>query len=302
MTASACRICSSQEAQLVSREVSKAPESAVYRCQGCDLVYLDPIMTSEDEALFYERDFPTYMEERMMPGGKEPAEHFAANRPEAERRLALVQEHLWPHWDVLEIGSATGYFLDVLRHHVCSITGVEPGVAFAEYARSRGIPTAPSIEALGDARFDAIFLYYVVEHLRQPVDFLDEIQSLLNPGGFLLIEVPNVEDALISTYKVPAFGPFYWQRAHYYYFSPATLAGVLNKAGYESRMYPVQRYDLSNHMVWMLEGKPGGKGRFQDIFGEELESAYAEVLRGRWICDTVFALATPTKTNGEGTS
>ena len=76
---------------------------------------------------------------------------------------------------------------------------------------------------------------------------------------------------------------------------------VLKRAGYESQMYPVQRYDLSNHMVWMLEGKPGGKGRFKDIFGEELETAYAEDLRRRWISDTVFALATPRETNEEAT-
>ncbi|MBK6632555.1 MAG: NAD-dependent epimerase/dehydratase family protein [Betaproteobacteria bacterium] len=37
-----------------------------------------------------------------------------------------------------------------------------------------------------------------------------------------------------------------------------------------------QRYDLSNHMVWARDGKPGGMGRFTPQLGAEVEDAYRQ--------------------------
>ena len=287
-----CRLCRSRESTLVSRTVSEAPESAVYECSGCGIVYVFPIMSEEEEAAFYARQFEEYMARRSGPGWKSPDAHFASYGSEAQRRLPLVMPHLSSTDAVLEIGSSTGYFLDALRPHVASVTGVEPGEAYRQYASSRGIETLETLSQLNGRRFDVIALYYVVEHLRDPIGYAAGLRERLNQGGRLLIEVPNVQDALLSLYKLPAFASFYWQRAHYQNFSSVTLARVLERAGYRVRAFPVQRYDLSNHMVWMSEGKPGGHGRFASVLGPEVDAAYRRSLMNRWICDTVFVVAT----------
>jgi SAM-dependent methyltransferase len=287
-----CRLCGSREHQLVSRNVSEAPDSAVYACQGCGIVYVFPIMSEEEEATFYARQFEEYMSRRSGPGWKSPEAHFSSYGGEAERRLPLVTPHLRSSDAVLEIGSSTGYFLDALRSHVGSISGVEPSEAYRSYAQSRGIETFETLDEVQGRTFDVIALYYVVEHLRDPVAFAASLRGRLNPGGRLLIEVPNVDDALLSLYHLAAFDAFYWQRAHYHNFSRATLAAVLERAGYTVQTYPVQRYDLSNHMVWMMEGRPGGHGRFADMLGPSVTAEYSQSLKDRWICDTVFAVAT----------
>ncbi len=276
----------------MSDQVSDAPESAVYRCARCDLVYLHPIMTQAEEAGFYLNQFEKYMEGRSGAGWKSPELHFQSYQAEGERRVPLVRPHVRPDDDVLEIGSSTGYFLDDLRGGVKSVTGVEPSDAYRAFAESRGIETVRDIGDLGTRSFDVIALYYVLEHMRDPIDYLHQMQSHLKPGGRLLLEVPNVDDALLSLYAVPAFGPFYWQKAHYQNFSQKTLGLVLGRANYDATMFPVQRYDLSNHMVWMMEGRPGGYGRFRNVFTKEVEAAYAEALKTHWVCDTVFAVAT----------
>jgi hypothetical protein len=68
---------------------------------------------------------------------------------------------------------------------------------------------------------------------------------------------------------------------------------VLGRAGYTHAIFPHQRYDLSNHIYWMLYGKPGGKGHFSGIFSGELESEYARCLKERFISDTIYAIAEP---------
>jgi SAM-dependent methyltransferase len=286
-----CRICGARERTLVSREVSEAPESAVYRCGGCDLVYLDPIMSEADEAAFYLEQFERYMEGRSGAGWKSPEAHFQSYQSEATRRLPLVEPYVRAADRLLEVGSSTGFFLDRLKDHVRTVTGVEPSEAYRVYAASRGLETVEDLALLGARQFDVILLYYVLEHLRDPIGYLRRLGDRLAPAGRLLVEVPNVEDALLSVYAVPSFGPFYWQKAHYQNFSQRTLAAVLDQAGYTADLIPVQRYDLSNHMVWMRDGRAGGFGRFRDLLTPAVEQAYAEALKARWVCDTVYAVA-----------
>jgi SAM-dependent methyltransferase len=294
MVAPECRLCGCRKWALVSRNVSEAPESSVYRCSACGIVYVYPIMTDEEEAAFYARQFEEYMARRSGPGWKSPKAHFASYRDEGQRRVPLVKPHLRRDDVLLEIGSSTGYFLDAVRPLVRSVVGVEPSEAYRSYASSIGIETVDALQRVGDRKFDVIALYYVFEHLRNPGAYAERLRLTLNPAGRLLIEVPNVDDALLSLYKLSAFDAFYWQRAHYHNFSRATLTRVLEQAGYVVVTYPVQRYDLSNHMVWMMEGKPGGHGRFADILGAKADAAYRQALMDNWICDTIFAVAEAT--------
>jgi 2-polyprenyl-3-methyl-5-hydroxy-6-metoxy-1,4-benzoquinol methylase len=172
------------------------------------------------------------------------------------------------------------------------VTGVEPSDAYRVYASSRNIETVGALTDLAGRRFDVIALYYVVEHLRDPVAYAAGLRDRLNPGGRLLIEVPNVNDALLSVYRLAAFSTFYWQRAHYHNFSAATLSRVLERAGYRVETFPEQRYDLSNHIVWMSEGRPGGHGRHAEWLGPAVDREYRASLMKNWTCDTVFAVAT----------
>jgi SAM-dependent methyltransferase len=285
--------CTEGERRRVVDTVWEAPEAAVYQCTNCQVVFIDPIMSEDEEREFYEASFAGYMKERGSPGETKPEEHFEAFQPEAKRRLENLKPFLREDMDVLDIGSSVGFLLDALRPHVKSVTGVEPGELYRDYANSRGIETHPDLADVADRKFDLVLAYYVVEHLRDPVGQLSAWRELLNPGGKLAVEVPNVDDALVRYYQVDAFDRFYWQKAHYFNYSHGTMELVMKRAGFsEVQTIPEQRYDISNHVHWLLTGKPGGKGRYTDLFDERLNAEYARCLREQWYCDTVFAVAT----------
>ena len=151
-----------------------------------------------EEREFYGGDFTQYMAARGQAGGADPEQSFEKWKPEGERRRALLEPWLKPGLSVLEIGSATGFLLDAIRPHVGDeLVGIEPGEDFREFSRSRlGIEAHPTRDAVADRRFDLVLSYYVVEHLRDPVGELSQWRELLNPGGRVAIEVPNVDDAL----------------------------------------------------------------------------------------------------------
>lgn len=285
--------CEDGARRRVVETVWEAPEAAVYQCDNCEIVFLDPIMTESEEREFYEAAFAEYMKERGEAGNAKPEQSFEAFQGEGRRRLDNLEPYLREDMAVLEIGSSTGFLLDAVRPHVASVVGVEPGELYRDYANSRGIETHADVEELAGRRFDLILAYYVVEHLRDPIGQLRSWFEMLNPGGKLAIEVPNVDDALVRYYQVEAFDRFYWQKAHYFNYSHRTMELVMRRAGFaEVETIPEQRYDISNHVHWLLAGEPGGKGRYTDVFDDRLNAEYARCLREQWYCDTVFAVAT----------
>jgi 2-polyprenyl-3-methyl-5-hydroxy-6-metoxy-1,4-benzoquinol methylase len=285
--------CQSGVRRRIVDTVWEAPEAAVYQCSECEMVFIHPIMSEAEETAFYEAVFAGYMKERGGPGETDPADHFEQNRGEAERRLANLMPHLDEAARVLDLGSATGAVLAAIEPHVSSVTGVEPGTLYREYANARGISTVADLSDVQDRRFDVIVAYYVVEHLRDPIGYLRRLHDMLKPGGRLAIEVPNVDDALVRYYQLDAFDRFYWQKAHYFNYSRSTMQLVLERAGFERiDVIPEQRYDISNHVHWLWKGEPGGKGRYTDLFDAGVNREYARALKERWLCDTVFAVAT----------
>jgi SAM-dependent methyltransferase len=273
----------------------EAPEgSAEYQCSECDVVFLHPIMSPEEEKAFYEGKFAEYMAKRGQAGGADPRDSFEKWQPEGKRRLELLRPWLREGMSVLEIGAATAFLLDAVRPLVGEVVGIEPGDDFRGFAESElGIEMHRHRDDVAGRRFDLILSYYVVEHLRDPVGELSAWRELLEPGGHLAIEVPNVDDALVKYWQVEAFDRFYWQAAHYFNYSHETMEMVLKMAGFDAvETIPVQRYDISNHIHWLWKGKPGGAGAYTDLLDERVNDEYHRVLRERWLCDTVMAVAT----------
>lgn len=92
-------------------------------------------------------------------------------------------------------------------------------------------------------------------------------------------------------YKCEPFEQFYYQSMHHYYFSAKTLRTITEAAGFKTvELIPIQRYDLSNHMCWLHYGKPGGTGKYNSVFPEPLDTAYAECLKQRFLCDTILGI------------
>ena len=132
--------------------------------------------------------------------------------------------------------------------------------------------------------------FFVLEHISDPAKFLSDLLELLKPGGRLIFEIPNSADPLFSIYDIPEFERFYWSIAHPWYFNEKSLEFLLKKLNLSFEIIREQRYDLSNHLVWARDGKPGGMGKFTDKFGEKMEEKYKELLIESGFCDTLVGI------------
>jgi 2-polyprenyl-3-methyl-5-hydroxy-6-metoxy-1,4-benzoquinol methylase len=94
---------------------------------------------------------------------------------------------------ILEFGCAEGMLLYALKQRGYKVTGNDICMIAEEGARELGIEisTLPVEEFVKDGRsFDLIMSFHVVEHLRDPLDVMKNLSTLLSPGGVMLLHVP----------------------------------------------------------------------------------------------------------------
>lgn len=280
-----CGLCGGPKFEPVRDGVRHSPGVQVRRCQGCALVQLHPLPDEEALARFYEAGYRQEHEPGLTPKAA-----FKLELPEALVRVQRLKDMMGPSKSLLEIGASSGAFVSSARPWVRAATGVEPSQAHRRWAaRELDVEMVPGLSDVAGRSFDVIVLFHVLEHVRRPAGLIKALLARLEPGGRIFVEAPNVQDALISLYQVPAYDPFYYQNAHLWYFSPDTLSQVAREAGASAQIAPLQRYDLSNHLRWMLTGKPGGLGFYRFVFPESVNLAYADALARAGYSDTLWA-------------
>ena len=296
-----CPLCNANiDSQIVvSNHVfgsTSTKKSAFFKCQKCEVIYQYPGLTKDEESKFYADEFEKFMSSRSgKSGGWDNVEkHINANLENKNRRLEYLKPFLKEKSKVLEVGCSSGFMLYPLieKGHEC--IGIEPSGVFSKHLIDYGIKIFEDIDYLyfenSKYKFDLIMHFFVLEHIKDPMNFISKQINLLNKGGTLIFEIPNSADALHSIYDIPAFERFYWSVAHPWYFNEKSLKYLLDSLNLSYELIRDQRYDLSNHMVWARDGRPGGMKRFTEKFGNELEEIYKKELINSGFCDTLVAI------------
>lgn len=137
---------------------------------------------------------------------------------------------------VLEIGCAYGFFGEVLLRTLPRATyrGIEvcpEAVAHAREKLGLDVACGDYLATSGDpGRYTDVFLWDVVEHLREPERFLEKAHGELAPGGRIHLTTGDVGALL------PRLQRERWRMihppSHLHYFSRATLARLLEAKGF----------------------------------------------------------------------
>ncbi|HEY3738151.1 MAG TPA: class I SAM-dependent methyltransferase [Jatrophihabitans sp.] len=111
----------------------------------------------------------------------------------------LMLELVGSNKDVLDVGCDTGYLGKVLIAHGCTVSGVEMNPEAAEQASKHlqrvlvsDLEFMDLESEFGRDSFDVVVFGDVLEHLRDPLSVLRDARSLLRPGGYVVISVPNI--------------------------------------------------------------------------------------------------------------
>ena len=241
-----CDLCgASDAAHLLDSERLDGP---LVRCRQCGLVYVGR-RNADFTFAHADGDRSGALADRVAALGIVRHDVEDAERPNrlaADReRLERLRHHVGGG-RLLDVGAATGTFLELAAGAFDPVSGVEPDPITSAQARVAGHAVATGTlndVARPDSGFDAITMLHVIEHLDSPRKALERVHELLRPGGVVMIETPTT-DCVWFRFE-PARSR--WRQLipdHYYFFSRATLTALLRRNGFE----PVEHFKVGRRV------------------------------------------------------
>lgn len=260
-TPAVCPVCKTSGDTIIRNKLRYGVVRDVIRCDQCEFVFLWPRMGKSETVDFYKKgDYHQTPRDRMGLQIHDADATFETRMGQARQRYELTKPYLSPNARMLEVGSGSGSFCSLVKKDVKEYVGIELDPPFAEYVRNRfGVQVLENpISELPDTvgRFDVICMWFVLEHLHDPLHDLRTLLKFIQDDGVLLMLLPNLLDPLVSIYKVREYEDFFYQLAHLNYFSPKTMRLALDTSGWAGKVSPIQIYGLANHMRWMFFKRP----------------------------------------------
>jgi 2-polyprenyl-3-methyl-5-hydroxy-6-metoxy-1,4-benzoquinol methylase len=162
--------------------------------------------------------------------------------------------------DLLEIGCGHGEFLVAARERGLSVTGIEYSAHAAAIAArrlgSRGEIIVGDISRLAtaDQRFDFVVFADVLEHVRDPRVFLQNVHALLNPGGVAIAILPSL-DSLSARLMGSSWMEF--KLEHLWYFSTPNLKRLFHGERFGAlRALPARKTLSLDYIIGHFEHYP----------------------------------------------
>lgn len=214
----------------------------VVRCQSCRLVVAEEIPTAAEVDKLYQEEYFFGME----------YSDYEADRPALEynfkQRIRAHKDMLQKSFDIIEVGCAYGYFLNLVKDNVHSHIGFDvskDGIAFAKKNLGVNATTKDFLSyKFKPNSVDSIFMWDVAEHLTEPDRYFEKIAEILKKGGKLTLTTGDV-DAI-----VPRIRKGKWRMVHppthVYYFSPKTISRLLAK--YDLKVEDVKHHGVSRNV------------------------------------------------------
>lgn len=215
-----CPICSAQ-AELKSREQYGYQSSfkyEIYHCKNCSTAFASPLKVDQN---IYNC---IYAKAREVPGYGRYFD-YAEKVLEAENPLAYLAEAEDVYWGIqqflqtknrplkiLEVGCGFGYLTYALKKAGHDVMGIDISKVAVDGAAKRygNIFACEDVREMAKRegpKYDLIVFTEVIEHIDNVKDFMQAVNSLLLPGGHLLVTTPNKtpypEDILWETEPPP---------------------------------------------------------------------------------------------------
>lgn len=199
------------------------------RCSECGLIYLSPRPSVSDLQSYYPEGYEAYQRSDAMTS----ISRWRRRHASSILRRFIARYH--QRGRLLDVGCATGRFLEEMRAHGSDVEGVEVSARAAAIAREeRDLRifngTLDEFEAPENA-FDVVTLWDVLEHLPSPKASVDKINCLLGPEGHLVFSIPN-----LRSFDARLFGQWWigWDAPrHLHLFSRSVLDRLLAETGFE---------------------------------------------------------------------
>lgn len=253
-----CPICSSSDASLVQNEIKGGVKTKVLHCSSCELNFLETWDDVGHVKSLYAAENYIFTHNAQTDGPQK------LKYDEYQVRFQRLKPFLSKKKSLLEIGCGDGKFLRMIKNEVGYAEGLELSPPQVEKLRKEGFICYDKMisEMEPPKKYDIICMFALLEHVPLVRNFLQVLKTYLKPGGDIFIEVPNLNNTLVSGLEIPEFKNFYYRPIHLYYFNPNSLGKLLAAEGYAYELETTQQASITNHFHWMYNRKGQANANF----------------------------------------
>jgi 2-polyprenyl-3-methyl-5-hydroxy-6-metoxy-1,4-benzoquinol methylase len=276
-------ICSDETIEILYPRVRDRDDVQVMRCSRSGVIFLSSCHHSDAGYHDVGGDFGYW-----NAGSRREA--ALGLREDDQRRSdqirGLVCNRKW-----LDFGTGAGGILDLLASTASIASAVEIQAGSRNALLQEGFQVYQDLQEVEDAQYDVITVFHVLEHLIRPLETLALLRSKLVDGGVIIVEVPHARDFLIDFLQLDSFKGFTFWSEHLILHTRHSLEVFLKEARFTNiAITGFQRYPLANHFHWLSGNGPGGHQKWPFLRSQELDQAYANLLKSIDKTDTLIAI------------
>lgn len=190
-----CPVCFSRHYRLFPRFLpyySLGFNEKFFKCLSCGMISLYPFPDKNKiQSLYRSGEYRGRYQLKEMDwigGSKKLSNHLI-------KRLIKLEKLLKFKGRLLDIGAGSGSFLAEAKKRGWQIQGIEIDPCAINYAKRQFNINLfkGELQNLKTPKhfFDIVHMNHVLEHVYNPAELLIKIKSVLKPGGYLIVEVPN---------------------------------------------------------------------------------------------------------------
>lgn len=237
-----CLVCGGTELKPHMREL--------VQCANCSFVtYTKDYSESIYEDVYFNGgDYPDYLSQEPQL------------RKSMRRHIDFMLKHATPGNNLLEIGSAYGFFLDEIKKHFPNCQGIDICDSPLKHASEKLGCRVQKMDYLNlpspEQSYEVICMWDTIEHLPRPDLFLEKAHRELQEGGWLFLTTGDI-GSLNARWRGEAWRQIH-PPSHLHYFSRATMTQLATRVGFEEPKFRSNPYCHSVYNVLSQIGLKGG--------------------------------------------
>jgi 2-polyprenyl-3-methyl-5-hydroxy-6-metoxy-1,4-benzoquinol methylase len=226
------------------------------QCGNCGFVFTNPRPGKNELAKYYQSD--EYLSHSKKKNGLITFLYDLVKSISLRKKYNLITKNK-TKGKILDIGCATGEFLNYFQKKGWHCTGIEPAQNPRNFAIENyhlDVKPENEIMQLDHGTYDVITMWHVLEHVSDLNERIQQIHKLLKADGLLVIALPNHLSYDAEQYK--SFWAGYDVPRHLYHFSSTTISRLLSRHEFSVFKISPMKYD-AYYMCLLSEKYKTGK-------------------------------------------
>lgn len=220
--------------------IARTRERTFRRCQNCSMLYQSWTIKSEETKYNHAYFFEDYQKQY----GKTYLEDFGSIKAQCIRRTGNIdfiyhRNHQSITPAILDIGCAMGPFLDAANDAGWQVFGTDISKDAVEYVQRTlnfpavcaSFPEFNPEKEFGITQFDAVTMWYVIEHFQNLDNVLKAVSKIIKKDGIFAFSTPSASGVSAKYHRTKFFEQS--PADHYTLWEPENAKLILKKYGFK---------------------------------------------------------------------